>query len=567
MSESTPRAFCARLPFLLVLALMPCLLSNSCASSQPARLAFAGKKLSESAEGAYQFLVYQDLLRQGNKAEAAKVLAGLYQTQPSPELAVELANLQWSQNEREAAAKTLETAVAAFPDSRQLTLYLASAYQMRRMPDQAVAVLERFVTAHPGDAQALRELASLQEDAGRHKEAMATLARIPEADRDPATLYLMAKADVGLGRKDAAIAQLRRAVEADPALTQAWTDLGELLEEKGDLAAAETCYRKMLSLGEDSPEVRTRLVRVLIRQKKVAQAVKFLEEGPPDKGQLLDAMSALIEAGAVKQARQIYDRLAAAIPGSPDLPFYKAVIAYEGEKKPKEALAILAQVPPDNPNYDKALSFRIQIATEIGDLDGALALAADARQRFPDKKEFTVLEASLYDRRGDTAKAAKILEEALAATPDDVDLLYRYGVALEKLKRRDEAKVVMEKIVAIDPTNPDALNYLGYSLAEEGKDLDKALDMIRTALAKEPDNPFFLDSLAWTLHKLGRTQDALAAIEKAIGHKVKDAVIWEHYGDIAAAAGHKAQAQKAYRTALELGSDSPGNVKKKLGAL
>jgi Flp pilus assembly protein TadD len=159
------------------------------------------------------------------------------------------------------------------------------------------------------------------------------------------------------------------------------------------------------------------------------------------------------------------------------------------------------------------------------------------------------------------------LEKAVADAPDDTDLLYRYGVALEKLKRRDEARVVMEKIVAKDPANPDALNYLGYSMAEEGRDLDKALDMIRTALAKEPDNPFFLDSLAWTLYKLGRHQEALAAMERAMGHRIKDAVIWEHYGDIAAAAGRKDTARKAYRTALELGPDNPGDVKKKLGAL
>lgn len=567
MPEHTKRAFAARLPVLLVLALLPCLLSNSCASSRPARSEVSGKKLSGSAESAYQFLVYQDLLRQGKKDEATKVLAGLCLARPDPELAVELANLQWSQNERDAATKTLESATTAFPDSRQITLYLASAYQMRRMPEKAVDALERFVKAHPADAPALRELASLQEEAGRHKDSLDTLARIPETERDAATLYLTAKATAGLGRKDVAMGLLRRAVGMDPSLTAAWSDLAALQEEQGDFAAAEASYRSMLAQGEDAPEVRAKLVRVLIRQKKTAQAVKFLQEGPADKGEMLDAISALIEAGAVKQARQVFDRLAASIPGSPDLPFYKAVIAYEGDKNPKQALAILAQVTPENPNYDKALAFRIQIASELGDLNTAQSLAVEACKRFPDKREFPALLATLYDRRGDTAQAAKILEETLAKDPDDVDLLYRYGVALEKLKRRDEAKAVMEKIVTKDPTNPDALNYLGYSLADEGKDLDKALGMIQTALAKEPDNPFFLDSLAWTLHKLGRNEEALATIERAVGHKVRDAIIWEHYGDIAAAAGRKAEAQKAYRNALELGSDSPGDVKKKLGAL
>ena len=567
MSDAIKRRLPRRLPFFLVLALLPCLLSNSCASSRPSGAAHAAKGLSPDADSAYQFLVYQDYLRQGNKEEAAKALAGLVKRHPSPELTVELANLQWGQNEREQATATLEAGVAAFPGSRQLTLYLANAYQMRRMNEKALATLEHFLAGHPADVPTRRELASMQEDAGKHKEALETLSRIPEADRDAAAYYLMAKATAGLGQNAKATALLRQAVDKDPTFLAGWLDLGGLLEAQGDLAGAEAAYRKMESLGEDAPEVRARLVRVLIKRKNAAQALKLLEEGPPDKARILDAMSAFIESGQSKEAEKALALLVAADPKSPDLPFYKAVLAYDGEKNPKKALDILGQVPPDNPNYDKSLSFRIQIATELGDLPKAEALTREARQRFPDHKEFVAAQAALLDRQGDTAKAAEVLQQALAASPDDLDLMYRYGVALEKLKRRDEAKAVMEKIVAKDPLNPDALNYLGYSMAEEGRDLDKAVDMIRTALAKEPDNPYFMDSLAWALFKLGRTDEALTVIRKAVGHKITDAIIWEHYGDIAAATGHKAEAQKAYRTALEHGSETPKAVKKKLGAL
>jgi len=566
MPYAIKRLVPARLPLFLVLALLPCLLSNSCASSRSARMAHA-RGLSPAAEVSYQFLVYQDLLRQGQKDEAIQILAGLAETHPSPDLAVELANLQWGQNEREKATETLERALAAFPQARQIAFYLANAYQMRRMPDKAVQTLERFLTAHPGDAGAMQELASLLEDAGKHKEAAEILARIPEADRDATALYLMAKASVGLGRDKEAVGHLRAAVAKDPAFMAAWVDLAGLLEQENDVKGAEEAYRRMLVLGEDSPEVQAKLVRLAIKEKNPAKAIALLKEGQPGKSQLLDAMSALVEGGYAKQARQVLGMLEAADPAAPDLLFYKAVLAYEGDKNPKEAMAILARVPLDNPNYDKSLSFRIQIASEVNDLAKAKSLAAEARERFPDRKEFVGLEAALFDKGGDTAKAAAILDEALKTWPDDVDLLYRYGVALEKLKRRDEAKAVMEKIVAKDPANPDALNYLGYSLAEEGRDLEKALEMIKKALEKEPDNPFFLDSLAWTLHKLNRTDEALAAIEKAISHKVRDAIIWEHYGDIAAAAGRKAEAQKAYRQALELGSDTPAAVKKKLESL
>ncbi len=567
MPDATARFFAARLPFFLVLALMPCLLSNSCASSRSARLAYAGREFSAAAEEDYQFLIYQDLLRQGNKEEAAEALARLAREHPSPEVAVELANLQWSQNAREKATETLEAALAAFPEARQITFYLANAYQMRRMSDQAVKTLENFLARHPTDTSAIQELASLLEDSGKNREALDILARIPEAERGGAAWFLMAKASAGLNHHKEAIRQLRAALDKDQTIMAAWVELGLLLEQEGDLKGAEECYQRMLSLGEDSPEVRAKLVRLALKQKNPAKAMKMLPGEQAEKSLLLEAMSAFIEAGYPKQARQVLDMLAAGDPSNPEMLFYKAVLAYEGEKNPRAAMNILAQVPTDNPNYDKSLSFRIQIALEIGDTAKAEALIREARERFPDKTEFVAIEAGLKDKLGRTDEASQILQKALEARPDDVDLLYRYGVSLEKLKRRDEAKAVMEKIVALDPKNPDALNYLGYSLAEEGKDLDKALTMIQTALEKEPDNPFFLDSLAWVFHKLNRSQEALAAIQRAISHKVKDAIIWEHYGDIAATVGRKAEAAKAYRTALELGSDNPAAVKKKLEAL
>ncbi|WP_075356341.1 tetratricopeptide repeat protein [Desulfovibrio sp. DV] len=567
MPEVRKRFSPARLPLFLVLALLPCLLSNSCASSQLARNAHAARGLSQAAEVSYQFLVYQDLLRQGRKEEAAENLAGLATAHPSPDLAVELANLYWGQNEREKATEILEKARTAFPGSRQIAFYLANAYQMRRMNEQAIKVLEVFLASHATDESAIQELASLCIDTGRHKEATALLGRIPEANRDATVSYLLAKAAAGAGNNKDAVRYLRTAVAQDAGLMVAWAELAGMLETEGDLKGAQDAYQRMLALGEESPEVRAKLVRLAIRQKNPAKAVALLKDGQTGKSQFLDAMAALVEAGYPKQAKQVLDLLQAAEPDSPDLPFYKAVLAYEGDKNPKAAMAILAQVATDNPNYDKSLSFRVQIASEIGDLPAARTLVREARERFPDRREFAGMDAALKDKSGDTAGAAKTLEDALVTWPDDLDLLYRYGVALEKLKRRDEAKAVMERIVGKDDTHPDALNYLGYSLAEEGRDLERALGMIEKALEKEPDNPFFLDSRAWALYKLKRMDEALTTIEKAIAHKVKDAIIWEHYGDIAAAAGRKAEAQKAYRSALELGSETPGIVKKKLEAL
>ena len=44
-------------------------------------------------------------------------------------------------------------------------------------------------------------------------------------------------------------------------------------------------------------------------------------------------------------------------------------------------------------------------------------------------------------------------------------------------------------MIARDPHDAAALNYLGYMLAERGTSLDEAVTLIRRALTIEPDNP------------------------------------------------------------------------------
>ena len=92
---------------------------------------------------------------------------------------------------------------------------------------------------------------------------------------------------------------------------------------------------------------------------------------------------------------------------------------------------------------------------------------------------------------------------------------------------------VMERILTLEPGNPDALNFVGYALAEDGRDLDRALELISKALATNPESPYYIDSLAWVLFKRGEFKKAWTEIQRAVSKPSEDPAIWEHYGDIA----------------------------------
>ncbi|WP_176631816.1 tetratricopeptide repeat protein [Desulfolutivibrio sulfoxidireducens] len=556
-----------RFHFLFVLALLPCLISNSCSPKNPGGLGLGAKELSRRAASDYYFLVYQDLLRSGKRDEAAAVLSTLSELTPAPRLLLDLANLYWGMNQRDKAIEILQEGVKRFPEEKQVVFYLASAYQMQRRREEAIAVVRAYLDKNPGDLTGHQEMASLLIDSERYREALDSLEKLQASGPTAAVFFFKAKAFSGLGDRTSAIASLREAIKTDPNMVAAWAELGFLLEQEKDYKGAEESYKKILDLGEEGPEVWLRLIKLNLKLKNPSRAMALLDKAPREDAFVLESLSAFLVEGYAAEAGKLLDRLEKTSPASPDMLFYRAVVAYEGEKKPAKALAYLERVPESHAHYDKSLGFRIQLLLETDKSAKALELARQAAERFPDKKEFSLLAAAALEKTGDVRGSAETLARAGEKWPDDPEILYRLGVVLERQNRRDESVAAMEKIIVLDPNHADALNFVGYTLADENRDLARAMELIGRAVAIEPDNPYFLDSLAWAHFRQGEREKAWEVIRRAVAHPVADPVIWEHYGDIAASLGKKSEAAEGYRKALSGKPDNADELRRKKDAL
>ncbi len=122
----------------------------------------------------------------------------------------------------------------------------------------------------------------------------------------------------------------------------------------------------------------------------------------------------------------------------------------------------------------------------------------------------------------------------------------------------------MEKVIALDPKDATALNYLGYTLAEMGIRLEEAEGFIKRALVLKPEDGYITDSMGWVYFKMGRHDDALQWIKKALERLPEDPLITEHLGDTYRALGRWREAKEAYERALQLGHDNPDQLEAKL---
>jgi tetratricopeptide (TPR) repeat protein len=152
-------------------------------------------------------------------------------------------------------------------------------------------------------------------------------------------------------------------------------------------------------------------------------------------------------------------------------------------------------------------------------------------------------------------EAFDVLSRALAELPDNVDLLYARALVAEKLNRIEVAEKDLRRILKKDPKNPNALNALGYTLADRTSRYTEALALIEQALALKPDDPFILDSLGWVHYRLGNHAEAVRHLRAAFDKRA-DAEIAAHLGEVLWVTGDRNGAESIWKNALQLTPDN-----------
>jgi predicted Zn-dependent protease len=179
----------------------------------------------------------------------------------------------------------------------------------------------------------------------------------------------------------------------------------------------------------------------------------------------------------------------------------------------------------------------------------------EALQKRPDAVAFYPLLAAVYEDQNRLGDAKLALERGRKQFPEDENILYYLGFIYDRTGDKVAGQNTMEKLLQLNPDNPNALNFVGYSLVEKGENLPRAKELLQRALALKPDDPFILDSYGWLLYRLGKSQEALKPLEKAAALKPEEGVIAEHLGDVYADLGMPKKALAAYERAKRAGGD------------
>lgn len=522
--------------------------------------------MSAEAQTIYRVLLVDQLIQEGQPEKAMEVLQELIASQPTEELYLELASLAWRLNRFPDALATLAEGVKRYPQSRNLRVTQAQALATRGRHEDAALTLTEYLASYAADDVEIRTQAAAHFlDAGQPHKAILLIAPIPREKRDARYYFLHGKALIRQGQIPKGIAQLEEATGLDPDAEQIWIEMALAYERMGNLKDAERILSELVRLGKGGDALAMHLLELNVRLNNPDKGLAAFLEALPPQETVLNGVHFLIDQGLIDHAATLLDAITSQ--GEPSAEVRLTWGFLEAKRNNHaHALEILAPIPEESPLGVRATSLRLLILQDMGKNDEAEAQGREAVNRFPQDSSLRVILADILEDAQKGDEAEEILRRGLEQTPEAPQLLYRLGMLLDERGRKAEALETIERLIAAHPDHANGLNYVGYTLAEEGRDLERAEKLIRSALAHEPNNGYFLDSLAWVLFRQGRLKLAWAEIQRAVA-VVEDPVIWEHYGDIAAALGLYSRARRGYTQALRLQSKNASAIRAKLRRL
>ena len=517
----------------------------------------------------YDFLVGRQFELDGQLDEASAAYARALAKDPdSAYLLRRLAELAARQGHYEEALAHAEHAHRIDPADRPTRLFLGTLYRVSRNPAAAEAVL-REANGEPFDDDAAILLFSIYVEADRMPEALALAEWLVKTDPNGVRGHLaLAGVHEKMGHGAEAERALRRALAAQPGNLSVYAALARLLHERGDRKREIAVYEEVLRVHPNHHATLVALSDAQLAEGRRDQAIATLEKiikaHPDDLRSVLRLGFLEFEADHYAKAVSRFEKALAANPQQHEIAYYLGLVRTRAGDE-VGAIAAFDRVPPEHERYAEARGQIAGILERRGDFAGAIAEVEKARARSPSRPLDLYL-ATLRARAGDFDGAAGFLQGLLADSPDDDDLLYNLGVLYGEQKRFDDSLRYMNQALEKNPDNASALNYLGYSWAEKGLNLDEAEAKIKRALELRPDDGFITDSLGWVYYmrarpllESGNTKDGRALLRRAIQELEKaaqitggDPVISEHLGDAYLLLPDKKRALERYREAVRL---------------
>jgi tetratricopeptide (TPR) repeat protein len=344
-----------------------------------------------------------------------------------------------------------------------------------------------------------------------------------------------------------------RAQQAGAAQSQRYAQEGEKALAAGRYDEAAQAYEKLRELAPDMAEAHARLGLIYFQQGKFEQAAHALRQAIKLKPalpntDLLLAMS-LSELGRYKEALPALEKGFKRVtdPALKRASGLRLARAYTGLGQDDKAVEVALELTRLYPKDPEALYHAGRLFANYAYL--SVVKLADVA---PDSLWLHLAAGEAYESQGRLDAAMREYREVLSIQPNRPGVHYRIGRALLARAKQSTADAVsepealreFEQELRLDPTSANAAYEAG-EIHRKSARFDRAVGLFSEAVKYYPDFEEALVALGRTLVSLGKAEEALAPLAKAIALDAGNEVAWFQLAQAERALGNAAEQQKA----------------------
>ncbi len=504
-------------------------------------------------------------LRQQYDLALSEYLAALTYIPDSRELLFRTASLYVKNGDIQGAIETAEVALAAYPGDRELLLFLSSLYLKEENFEQAEQTYRSLIARYPADTKPyyLLILANIREE--RYDQARALIATTRKVDPTSALPdYYEARILRAEGNVRGALKFYRRAIRKDASFEASYLEMADIHERAGKPGKAMALYKTVVNeVNPASSVARDRLIQLYIKQGDLQQVLAQLDGvlrlNPNNPAVLYRKAVVLAENGQEAEAIEVVTRVLNLYPSDiRSLEFLGSL--YQQTEQNEAARKVFERVLEVDPGLYRThiqIGYLAHFMEDPEGLDREVEAAEAALEEHPDDLSLYLFIGWGHSQAKRYEASVDVLERAMAIESERVDIRFSLGAAYYELDRHEDMAREIGWVIDQDPLHADALNFMGYALAERGEQLDYAQELIERALKEKPDTGYILDSLAWVYYMKGVYPAALKYQRRAIEQTPEmDAVMYDHLGSILLETDHSGEARAAWVQSLQLDTDN-----------
>jgi tetratricopeptide (TPR) repeat protein len=552
---------------MILLVTFSLLTINACATTNSQgldRSADAAENQAElSGDLLYELLVGEFAGNSGDMELAIESYDRAAMISDDPRVAARAAYIAVYSEDYDKALHSLERWEALAPEDSDLDRMYAITHLKLGEPLAAATYIQGILDTVEGNghekALAVKRLLAKESNV---EDGLVVLDALNKADpTNQHMLILQARYAAQLEKFDDAIDVLDRVLEMDPTQADVHIIKSRILAAQGKQEQSIALIAAVLMEQPENDNLRLQYARMLVEQKKFQQAkaqFNVLLENEPQNPDILLSMGLLnIETGDLDEAGGYLQQLVD-IGQKEDISNYYLGRIAQNQEQHKIAISHYLKVNSGDYVFDSKLRIAGLFA-RLGRVDEGLRqleVLAENQTSWPYRVRVYLAQGEILASKQRYAEGLEIYSRALQQKPDDADLLYARALMAEKVDRIDITEADLRKLLSAEPENANALNALGYTLADRTERLEEARDYIKRAAELVPDDPAILDSLGWVSYRLGNMQDALKWLSLAF-EKLEDAEIAAHYGEVLWINNQKEKAEKVWNIGLEKNAEHP----------